>query len=240
MTKLLALLAVDLCLGISGFLFATLGDAADDVTIQREAVVTIAVARPPQPAPVVDSTGSLPAIAPIPDRAPAISRIEPANDAIQQAEPTGSGEAIVIQVTARPSPVFSGPSSSAIILYGFPAGRPLRVISHDAGFAQIEDLKSGARGWIDDRALASTMRTASVNPESKPAKPNRQPGASVESGPKPAKGNRQAAVEIEAPATSAAAPARKRMRRGLFGGVKSDDGRDSGFPGFLQRAFGAR
>ena len=62
----------------------------------------------------------------------------------------GSG----IFVTKRPVEVLAGPSSSASVLYGFPAGRPFRLIGRDAGFAQIQDLKSSATGWIDETALA--------------------------------------------------------------------------------------
>ena len=62
----------------------------------------------------------------------------------------GSG----IFVTKRPVEVLAGPSSSASVLYGFPAGRPFRLIGRDAGFVQIQDLKSSATGWIDETALA--------------------------------------------------------------------------------------
>ena len=48
----------------------------------------------------------------------------------------------------------ASPSSSAPVLYGFPAGRPFRVIGRSAGFAHIQDLKSSASGWIDEAALA--------------------------------------------------------------------------------------
>ena len=50
----------------------------------------------------------------------------------------------------------ASPSSSAPVLYGFPAGRPFRVIGRSAGFAHIQDLKSSASGWIDEAALAPT------------------------------------------------------------------------------------
>jgi hypothetical protein len=69
--------------------------------------------------------------------------------AVDQAA-AGSG----IFVTKRPVEVLAGPSSSASVLYGFPAGRPFRLIGRDAGFAQIQDLKSSATGWIDETALA--------------------------------------------------------------------------------------
>ena len=77
------------------------------------------------------------------------SPIEEGGAAVDQAA-AGSG----IFVTKRPVEVLAGPSSSASVLYGFPAGRPFRLIGRDAGFAQIQDLKSSATGWIDETALA--------------------------------------------------------------------------------------
>ena len=75
--------------------------------------------------------------------------IEEGGAAVNQAA-AGSG----IFVTKRPVEVLAGPSSSASVLYGFPAGRPFRLIGRDAGFAKIQDLKSSATGWIDETALA--------------------------------------------------------------------------------------
>ena len=75
--------------------------------------------------------------------------IEEGGAAVDHAS-AGSG----IFVTKRPVEVLAGPSSSASVLYGFPAGRPFRLIGRDAGFAQIQDLKSSATGWIDETALA--------------------------------------------------------------------------------------
>lgn len=74
--------------------------------------------------------------------------IEEGGAAVDQAAAGG------IFVTRRPVEVLAGPSSSASVLYGFPAGRPFRLIGRDAGFAQIQDLKSSATGWIDETALA--------------------------------------------------------------------------------------
>ena len=108
----------------------------------------------------------------------------------------GSG----IFVTKRPVEVLAGPSSSASVLYGFPAGRPFRLIGRDAGFAQIQDLKSSATGWIDETALAQpspseaalapSAATASIKqdagtltPEQSPAqKPGRPKGQGPLSG----------------------------------------------------------
>src|SRR5262245_33373149 len=47
----------------------------------------------------------------------------------------------LILVINRPVEVLASPSSSASLLYGFPAGRSVRLIGRDGGFAQIQDLK---------------------------------------------------------------------------------------------------
>ena len=67
-------------------------------------------------------------------------------------------------VSKRPVQVLAGPSSSASVLYGFPAGRPFRLIGHEAGFAHIQDLKSSATGWIESTAVAETSADATFAP----------------------------------------------------------------------------
>jgi hypothetical protein len=69
-----------------------------------------------------------------------------------------------IVVSKRPVQVLAGPSSSASVLYGFPAGRPFRLIGHEAGFAHIQDLKSSATGWIESTAVAETSADATFAP----------------------------------------------------------------------------
>ena len=59
-----------------------------------------------------------------------------------------------VVVSNRPVEVLAAPSSSSSVLYGFPAGRPFRLIGREAGFAHIQDLKSSATGWIDSAAVA--------------------------------------------------------------------------------------
>ena len=59
----------------------------------------------------------------------------------------------MILVSRQPISVLASPSSSAPSTYGFPAGRSFRVIGHEGGFAPIQDVKSGASGWIDEAAL---------------------------------------------------------------------------------------
>jgi hypothetical protein len=77
---------------------------------------------------------------------------------IDQAEPTVPTGSHMILVSKRPIEVLARPSSSSSVLYGFPAGRPFRLIGREAGFAQIQDLKSGATGWIDETALGQSPR----------------------------------------------------------------------------------
>src|SRR5262249_11404577 len=66
---------------------------------------------------------------------------------------------------------------------------------------QSEDLKSGARGWTDEKALAPTIRTASVNLESKPIRRNSQ-AAKVDPESKSAKHKKRAVSEIATASTS--------------------------------------
>jgi hypothetical protein len=90
--------------------------------------------------------------------------------------PAGQAEANVdsgkVVVSSRPVEVLAGPSSASSVLYGFPAGRPFRLISREAGFAHIQDLKSSATGWVDNTALAEAPAegtSASYAPRQNPA-----------------------------------------------------------------------
>jgi hypothetical protein len=145
----------------------------------------------------------------LPQEAPA-SPIEKGGDAVtaEPTEPTGAG---MIMVTKRPIEVLAGPSSSASVLYGFPAGRPFRLIGREAGFAQIQDLKSGSTGWIDETALATS--------------PPAVAGVSVSSGAAPAPSNQNATIQTPEP-------------RGIFG-LGRNSGRGV-LSGFLGGVFGTR
>ena len=92
---------------------------------------------------------------------------EPAGEAVGEPEPTGEADehaefglpgSGIILVAKQPVEVLASPSSSAPALYGFPAGRPFRVIGREGGFAHIQDLRSSASGWIDEAALARPPR----------------------------------------------------------------------------------
>src|SRR5262245_17965070 len=95
---------------------------------------------------------------------------EPVGDAGQPAS-AGSGPLLV---SRQPIAILASPSSSAPTLYGFPAGRPFRVIGHSGGFAQIKDLRSGASGWIDEAALAPPPGSSAVSAPSQSKPVNRQ------------------------------------------------------------------
>src|SRR5262249_6143854 len=98
-----------------------------------------------------DSVSQSPA--PVQEQEP--GQAEEAVEHSEQPEPPGSG---MILVSRQPIGLLASPSPSASVLYGFPAGRPFRVIGHDAGFAHIQDLKSSASGWIDEAALEGPPR----------------------------------------------------------------------------------
>jgi hypothetical protein len=56
---------------------------------------------------------------------------------------------------ARPgAKVLAGPSDEAAMLFGFPEGREMRVLSRESGWVQIVDLESKQMGWIAESALA--------------------------------------------------------------------------------------
>jgi len=101
---------------------------------------------------------------------------------VDQAEPAGPTGSGIILVSRRPFEVLAGPSSSASVMYGFPAGRRFRLIGREAGFAQIQDLKSGATGWIDETALAQSppMPVAAVS-DSRATSPNQNGTALAQS-----------------------------------------------------------
>jgi hypothetical protein len=92
----------------------------------------------------------------------------------------------MILVSKRAIAVLAGPSSSASVLYGFPAGRSFRLIGREAGFAHIQDLKSSATGWIDETALAqsSPVPASSVSSEANQV-PSDQTGTTASAEPQP-------------------------------------------------------
>jgi len=117
-----------------------------------------------------------------------------------------------IMVSKRPVQVLAAPSSSASAMYGFPAGRPFRAIGRQAGFVRIQDVKSGASGWIEEAALAPAPERP--KPTAAPATA-RTGKAAAPAKAKPTSKN--ATAETLAPADAEPAPTQTK-RRGLFGG----------------------
>ena len=107
----------------------------------------------------------------------AVEAPEQADEAVENAEQPEPSDSGMILVSRQPVAVLASPSSSAPTMYGFPAGRPFRVIGHDGSFAHIQDLKSSASGWIDEAALAPPPRVpaASVPSQTKPVAVSRNP-----------------------------------------------------------------
>ena len=101
-----------------------------------------------------------------------------------------------------------------ISMYGFPAGRPFRVIGRDGGFAHIQDLKSSASGWIDEAALAPPPSVPAVSAPSQPKPVAVSPkSAKPSADPKPKATKKDSQVTAD----SKAATQPDRRRPGLFG-----------------------
>jgi hypothetical protein len=202
--------------------------------VEQNAPVAAAPSPPPAaPTPAVEATESLPQPSPPAQDAATVppENVEPTGEAVEapeageavehaeQPEPPGSG---MILVSRQPVAVLASPSSSAPTMYGFPAGRPFRVIGRDGGFAHIQDLKSSASGWIDEAALAPPPRApaASVPSQTKPFAVSRNPtNPSAGLKPKATKDDSTGTADSEA----ATQPDRRRPglfgRGGLFGGI---------------------
>jgi hypothetical protein len=113
----------------------------------------------------------------------------------------------MILVARKPVQVLASPSASAPAMYGFPAGRPFRVIGRQGGFVQIKDLRSSASGWIDEAALARPPASApsvAAPGQPKPKVVNQKPGA-ASGDPKPKAVNQKPASAAADPKSKAAA-----------------------------------
>ena len=125
-------------------------------------------------------------------------------------EPLDETMAGKVLVSRHPVQVLAEPSASASAMFGFPAGRPFRAISKKDGFIRIQDVRSGASGWIEEAALApAPTRPVEAAPSSAPTR-------SATSGGQPAK-KRSTSPSATAAAEPEAAPPPKRGG-GLFGG----------------------
>src|SRR5262245_22158036 len=154
---------------------------------------------------------------------PAVNEPTPASEPDENAESALPDSGIIL-VARLPVEVRASPSSSAPTLYGFPAGRPFRVIGHEGGFAHIQDLKSSASGWIDEAALAQPpiAPETSAPAQPKPFSVGRTPtNPSASAGQKPKTTQKDSAVTADSEV--ATQPDRRRPglfgRGGLFGGI---------------------
>ena len=201
------------------------------------AVEAPAPAPEPAPPPPAEAAKSVPKTPPVTQQAaPTPSEpAEQADDTAEQAKPEGDAAgpseqaelpgAGMILVARKPVEVRAGPSAAAPTMFGFPAGRPFRVIGREGGFVRIQDLKSSASGWIDATALATPPPAPSVAAPSqaKPGTAGRKPStASADPKPKAAKKDAPATADSEA-----AEPYPTQTRRppvlfgkgGFFGGI---------------------
>jgi lipoprotein-anchoring transpeptidase ErfK/SrfK len=64
------------------------------------------------------------------------------------------GQAEWAQVVATAADVHAQPSAEAPSIYALPAGRQVRVLTHENGWTQVQDVASGGTGWVEARALA--------------------------------------------------------------------------------------
>ena len=117
-----------------------------------------------------------------------------------------------IVVSKRPIEVLASPSASASAMFGFPAGRPFRVLGGDGDYVKIQDLRSGASGWIEEAALEPA-------PPPAPAATQRATGTGTKktttTGATP---KRKQTSSDTSTAAAEPKPEPKRQRRGLFGG----------------------
>jgi Bacterial SH3 domain len=190
--------------------------AVETSTPQTTTVPEAAKAPESAPAPVETTAEPDPETPPATQEAatPPGEPVEQTGDAAQQTGPDGdAAEQLpgggMMLVARRPVELLAGPSPSAAVMFGFPAGRPFRVIGQEGGFAHIRDLKSGATGWIDKEALAPPAPLATAPP------PRAAPAAG---GQKPSKASAPKAAPKETPVAEESAPAAEPRKRGLFGG----------------------
>lgn len=204
--------------------------------VEQNAPVTVEAPPPPSaPATPPVQTAETPVNTPPPAQEPATpneqagqigdsadqaDQANQANEAVEQAEQPASPGSGAILVSKQPIAMLASPSSSAPTLYGFPAGRPFRVIGHSGGFAQIKDLRSGASGWIDETALAPPPRLPGISAPSQPSqsKPvavsRKSAGPSAVPNPKATKKDSQVTVGSQQDTEPIQTP----KRPGLFGG----------------------
>ncbi len=100
---------------------------------------------------------------PTADAAPQQSPQDAASpDDADQSEAATPGEtpdqAQAVWIVATTADVHNQPSAQAPSIYSLPAGRQVRVLARDNGWAQVQDVASGGTGWIDAQILAPVGR----------------------------------------------------------------------------------
>jgi hypothetical protein len=192
--------------------------------VEENAPVTDAAPPPSAATPTVETTEPAAETAPPAQGAD----VAPSEQAEQSGtEPPELPDSGMILVSRKPVEVLASPSASAPTMYGFPAGRPFRVIGREGDFAKILDLKSGATGWIDAAALAPPPPVPAVSTPSQPRpaavgqKPTRSSGSPT---PKAAKKDSQVSSGSEAATEPGSVQTRRRPgvlfgQGGIFGGI---------------------
>lgn len=125
-------------------------------------------------------------------------------------EPLDETMAGKVLVSNRPVQVRAEPSESASAMFGFPAGRPFRAISRKDGYIRIQDVRSGASGWIEEAALAP----APTAPPPVAATPSGSSRSATSTDSRPSRSRSSQSETAAAPPQPAPEP----QRRGLFGG----------------------
>jgi hypothetical protein len=214
-------------LGVIGGILLRSGQYFAQPEAELKAPVAVAPSLPPVAAtPAEEATESVPeppppaqdtATAPTENVEPTgktVGAPEQADEAVEHAEQPEPSDSDMILVSRQPVAVLASPSPSAPTMYGFPAGRPFRVIGRDGGFAHIQDLKSGASGWIDEAALAPPPSVPAVSAPSQPKPVAVSPkSAKPSADPKPKATKKDSQVTAD----SEAATQPDRRRPGLFG-----------------------
>jgi hypothetical protein len=106
-----------------------------------------------------DSAPQLPTADAAPQQAPQDAAAPDDADQSEAAAPgetPGQGQGIWIVATT--ADVHNQPSDQAPSIYSLPAGRQVRVLARDNGWAQVQDVASGGTGWVDAQMLAPVGR----------------------------------------------------------------------------------
>jgi hypothetical protein len=187
-----------------------------------------ALPEPPPPAPETAPAPQPPApAASVEQTEPA----EPLGEAVGQADEAEHPDAGMILIARQPVAMLASPSADAKAMYGFPAGRPFRVIGREGNFTKIKDMRSGATGWIDTAALAPPPPRApsvSAPSQTRPVGRTTATPGSPSAEPKPKATAKKSGGQVTAGSEPAAAPSQAQNpnrpgalfgRGGFFGGI---------------------